>query len=191
MYNPPHPGEFMREVYLEPLGISYRTVAAKLKTILILLAILLAGASGCTYVHHVAVNQAAYDSLDAVVRGKKASVTFTSEKQIWATIRSVTLDSVALIQSKSHTEEVFPTAQIREITILKRSGKGARNGFKAGVIAGSLLGALMWSGLNDYPDSGDYITGAMMGGLAGGVLGAGVGAAVGSEEMYRLSELGE
>ncbi len=30
-YNPPHPGEFIREVYLEPLGISYRTVAAKLK----------------------------------------------------------------------------------------------------------------------------------------------------------------
>jgi addiction module HigA family antidote len=31
MYHPPHPGEFIREVYLEPLGISYRTVAAKLK----------------------------------------------------------------------------------------------------------------------------------------------------------------
>ncbi len=31
MHNPPHPGEFIREVYLEPLGISYRTVAAKLK----------------------------------------------------------------------------------------------------------------------------------------------------------------
>lgn len=31
MYNPPHPGEFIREVYLEPFGISYRTVAAKLK----------------------------------------------------------------------------------------------------------------------------------------------------------------
>ena len=31
MYNPPHPGEFIREVYLEPLEISSRTVAAKLK----------------------------------------------------------------------------------------------------------------------------------------------------------------
>lgn len=30
-YNPPHPGEFIKEVYLEPLGISYRTVAVKLK----------------------------------------------------------------------------------------------------------------------------------------------------------------
>jgi len=31
MYNPPHPGQFIREVYLEPLAISHRTVAAKLK----------------------------------------------------------------------------------------------------------------------------------------------------------------
>ena len=31
MYNPPHPGEFIKEVYIEPLGISYRAVAEKLK----------------------------------------------------------------------------------------------------------------------------------------------------------------
>ena len=31
MYNPPHPGEFIREVYLEPASISYRSVALRLK----------------------------------------------------------------------------------------------------------------------------------------------------------------
>lgn len=31
MINPPHPGEFIREVYLEPLELSHRTIAAKLK----------------------------------------------------------------------------------------------------------------------------------------------------------------
>jgi antitoxin HigA-1 len=30
MHNPPHPGDFIREVYLEPLKVSYRTVAMKL-----------------------------------------------------------------------------------------------------------------------------------------------------------------
>ncbi len=30
MHNPPHPGEFIREAYLEPLGISSRMVALKL-----------------------------------------------------------------------------------------------------------------------------------------------------------------
>ncbi len=31
MHNPPHPGEFIRDVYLDSLKISYRTVAMKLK----------------------------------------------------------------------------------------------------------------------------------------------------------------
>lgn len=31
MYNPPHPGEFIREVYLDPFKLSYRSVALKLK----------------------------------------------------------------------------------------------------------------------------------------------------------------
>ena len=31
MHNPPHPGEFIREVYLDPLNMSYRSVALKLK----------------------------------------------------------------------------------------------------------------------------------------------------------------
>ena len=31
MYNPPHPGEFIKEVYLEPLSVSPRSVALRLK----------------------------------------------------------------------------------------------------------------------------------------------------------------
>ncbi|TAN65388.1 MAG: addiction module antidote protein, HigA family [Methylobacter sp.] len=31
MHNPPHPGEFIREVYLEPLNVSFCLVAEKLK----------------------------------------------------------------------------------------------------------------------------------------------------------------
>ena len=31
MHNPPHPGEFIREVYLVPLAVSQREIARKLK----------------------------------------------------------------------------------------------------------------------------------------------------------------
>ena len=31
MYNPPHPGEFISEIYLKPLNLCYRSVAEKLK----------------------------------------------------------------------------------------------------------------------------------------------------------------
>lgn len=30
MHNPPHPGEFIREIYIKPFKVSYRTVAQKL-----------------------------------------------------------------------------------------------------------------------------------------------------------------
>jgi addiction module HigA family antidote len=31
MHNPPHPGEFIREVYLEPFGLSVRHLASRLQ----------------------------------------------------------------------------------------------------------------------------------------------------------------
>lgn len=31
MHNPPHPGEFIKGIYIEPFNISYRKVAEKLK----------------------------------------------------------------------------------------------------------------------------------------------------------------
>ena len=33
MFNPPHPGEFIQEVYLEPFGISTHVVADKMKVL--------------------------------------------------------------------------------------------------------------------------------------------------------------
>ena len=30
MHNPPHPGEFIRDVYMQPFGITGRTLASKL-----------------------------------------------------------------------------------------------------------------------------------------------------------------
>ncbi len=46
MHNPPHPGEFIREVYLEPFGISSRQLAASLGVAPSTLSRLLKGESG-------------------------------------------------------------------------------------------------------------------------------------------------
>lgn len=48
MYDPPHPGEFIREVYLEELTVSARTVAEKLKVSPSTFTRLLNGKSGVT-----------------------------------------------------------------------------------------------------------------------------------------------
>ena len=46
MHNPPHPGEFIREVYLEPFGISSRQLASNLGVSPSTLSRLLKGSSG-------------------------------------------------------------------------------------------------------------------------------------------------
>ena len=46
MHNPPHPGEFIRNVYLEPFGISSRQLASSLKVSPSTLSRLLKGDSG-------------------------------------------------------------------------------------------------------------------------------------------------
>lgn len=46
MYNPPHPGEFIREVYLEPFSISSRQLASSLGISPSTLSRLLKGDSG-------------------------------------------------------------------------------------------------------------------------------------------------
>ncbi|HET7313247.1 HigA family addiction module antitoxin [Salinisphaera sp.] len=46
MHNPPHPGEFIREVYMEPFNITGRTLAKKLGVAPSTLNRLLKGSSG-------------------------------------------------------------------------------------------------------------------------------------------------
>lgn len=46
MHNPPHPGEFITNVYLEPNGISGRELAEKLRVAPSTLSRILAGTSG-------------------------------------------------------------------------------------------------------------------------------------------------
>jgi len=48
MHNPPHPGEFIVEIYLEPNGISGRELAEKLDVAPSTLSRVLKGASGVT-----------------------------------------------------------------------------------------------------------------------------------------------
>ena len=46
MHNPPHPGEFIREIYLAPYGVSLRTLAERLDVVPSTLTRLIRGQSG-------------------------------------------------------------------------------------------------------------------------------------------------
>jgi len=60
MHNPPHPGEFIFEVYLEPSGISVRTLAGKLGVTPSTAQRLLSGKCSCVWLLRTQVNTSSY-----------------------------------------------------------------------------------------------------------------------------------
>ena len=69
MYNPPHPGEFITDIYLEPHGISGRELAAKLDVAASTLSRILKGTSRVTPEIY-ALNQYERALVDVMLKSK-------------------------------------------------------------------------------------------------------------------------
>jgi addiction module HigA family antidote len=87
MYDPPHPGEFIREVYLEPLDVSARAVAAKLRVSPSTFARLLSGRSGVT-------PEMALRLSKTLGRSPESWLTMQSNYDLWHARRRVSLTDV-------------------------------------------------------------------------------------------------
>ena len=100
MYNPPHPGEFIREVYLEPLEISSRTVAAKLKVSPSTLARLLSGQSSVTPETLAPARSAgvALRLSTTLGRSPESWLTMQSSYDLWQMRQRLDLDEVETLQ---------------------------------------------------------------------------------------------
>jgi antitoxin HigA-1 len=87
MHNPPHPGEFIREIYLTPLGVSARQVAAKLKVSPSTLNRLLNGDSGVT-------PEMALRLAKTLGRSPESWLTMQQQYDLWHARRRVKLAAV-------------------------------------------------------------------------------------------------
>ena len=91
MYDPMHPGEFIREVYMEPLEVSVRTVAARLKVSPSTLARLLAGRSGVT-------PEMALRLSKTLGRSPESWLTMQSNYDLWHARQRLNLDEVEKLE---------------------------------------------------------------------------------------------
>ena len=87
MYNPPHPGEFIIEVYLEPNGISGRELAEKLDVAASTLSRILKGASRVT-------PEMALRLSKAVGRSPESWLAMQDAHDLWVARRHVNLKGV-------------------------------------------------------------------------------------------------
>lgn len=95
MYDPPHPGEFIREVYLEELEISSRAVAAKLKVSPSTFTRLLNGKSSVT-------PEMALRLSKTLGRSPESWLAMQSNYHLWQTRKHFNVDEVEKLELATH-----------------------------------------------------------------------------------------
>jgi antitoxin HigA-1 len=90
MHNPPHPGEFIREVYLEPFGLSARQLAEKLDVSPSTLSRIIKGVSGIS-------PEMALRLSKALGRSPESWLAMQDQYDLWMARRQVKLDAVESI----------------------------------------------------------------------------------------------
>jgi addiction module HigA family antidote len=91
MYNPPHPGEFITEVYLEPNGISGRELAAKLDVAPSTLSRILKGSSRIT-------PEMALRLAKAIGRSPESWLSMQDNHDLWVARQQVNLKGVGKLR---------------------------------------------------------------------------------------------
>jgi len=91
MHNPPHPGEFITDVYLEPNGISGRELAVKLGVAASTLNRIVTGSSGIS-------PEMALRLSKALGRSPESWLALQYSHDLWQAKQRVNLDSVAKVK---------------------------------------------------------------------------------------------
>ena len=94
MHNPPHPGEFIREVYLKPNGITGRQLAAKLGVSPSTLNRVLKGNSGVS-------PEMALRLSKALGRSPESWLAMQDNRDLWQARQTVNLDTVERIDFRA------------------------------------------------------------------------------------------
>ena len=91
MYNPPHPGEFITGIYLEPNGISGRELAAKLDVAASTLSRILKGTSRIT-------PEMALRLSKAIGRSPESWLAMQDNRDLWVARQHVNLQRVGKLK---------------------------------------------------------------------------------------------
>ncbi|OOC48215.1 MULTISPECIES: HigA family addiction module antitoxin [Thioalkalivibrio] len=104
MHNPPHPGEFIREVYLEPYALSARQLADKLDVSPSTLGRVLLGRSGVS-------PEMALRLSKTLGRSPESWLAMQDQHDLWCARKNVKLGKVQKMRFDDQSDQGQPTAQ--------------------------------------------------------------------------------
>ena len=164
-----------------------------MKTLYILIIITVVFVSNCTHVRRPFT----FDDVNKAGIGKKTYIALTSGRVFNGKSIRITHDSTSWLDFRTDDTQSISTSQIKSI-IVKKSGRGALEGFGIGVLSGAVIGAVIGflSGDDDpqtvfMPYTAEEKAlgyGVVLGG-AGGLLGVPIGAAVGSKDKFVFEDV--
>jgi len=99
LYNPPHPGEFIQEMYLDPMGLTARQLALKLAVAPSTVTRLINGEAGISAEMAVRLSK-------ALGRSPESWYQQQFNYSMWHAKRSVNLDEVEAVETPPGAEEV-------------------------------------------------------------------------------------
>ena len=102
MHNPPHPGEFIREVYLDSFGLSARHLAMKIKVSPSTVARILQGRSAVS-------PEMALRLSKALGRSPESWLAMQDMHDLWCARTSVNLDGIERMQFDEPNNGMHPT----------------------------------------------------------------------------------
>jgi len=159
-------------------------------------AILMAAAiitSGCTHLRTFKT----YDDINTVSKDRKGQVILVDGRAYDGRDFHLADDSTHWRDLNTNKAQSISTSQIREISI-KKSGRGAWEGFGLGLASGAALGAVIGLGSGSDPEDASLVFGASAGekalgygivfGAGGGLVGLAAGASTGSKDKFVLQE---
>jgi len=94
MHNPPHPGEFIREVYLEPHGVTGRQLASKLRVSPSTLNRVLQGRSGISPKMALRLSR-------ALGRSPESWLAMQDNYELWHARQTLDLESVEKVEFRT------------------------------------------------------------------------------------------
>ncbi|WP_019025086.1 MULTISPECIES: HigA family addiction module antitoxin [unclassified Thioalkalivibrio] len=103
MHNPPHPGAFIREVYLEPFRLSARHLSTKLDVSPSTLGRVLQGRSGVSAEMALRLSR-------TLGRSPESWLAMQHQHDLWCARKNVKLDAVQPIRFDGHRENGQPAA---------------------------------------------------------------------------------
>ena len=154
---------------------------------------------GCTHIRQFSN----YDEINSLTKGKVVKLKLSPKVFIPSNNKygvnvikgrniQITPDSTYWIEPRTGIKQVVPTSQVFEIVIVNRR-RGAWEGFRAFLVAGAVLGGILFLDGDDPPSNfisfsaeAKFVLGNIAGIAYGVVFGLPIGAVIGSSDVYVL-----